>query len=114
MTSRDSPIVYICSPYSGDTVRNTEMSRRYSRLAVERGFIPLAPHLLLPQYISEESERELAISMDLRFLEMCGGIWVCGETISKGMEREIEKAKEIGLPVRRVREEELCSLSMKE
>lgn len=42
MAGRDSPIVYICSKYSGDTAHNAEMARRYSRLAVERGRIPLA------------------------------------------------------------------------
>lgn len=110
MAGRDSPIVYICSKYSGDTAHNAEMARRYSRLAVERGRIPLAPHLLLPQYLSEETERELALGMDLRFLEMCGEIWVCGNEISGGMEREIAHAGKLGLPVRRVREEELCSL----
>ena len=26
--NKDSPVVYICSPYSGDVERNTEMARR--------------------------------------------------------------------------------------
>ena len=30
------PIVYICSPYSGDIERNTENARRYSRFAVDQ------------------------------------------------------------------------------
>ena len=38
--NKDSPIVYICSPYSGNIARNTELARRYSRLAVERGCVP--------------------------------------------------------------------------
>ena len=29
------PIVYICSPYSGDTERNVENAKRYSRFAVD-------------------------------------------------------------------------------
>ena len=28
--NKDSPIVYICSPYSGDVTHNIEMSRRIS------------------------------------------------------------------------------------
>ena len=40
------PIVYICSPYSGDVDANTAAARRYSRFAVEQGYIPIAPHLL--------------------------------------------------------------------
>ena len=85
MKNRDSPIVYIASKYSGDIDYNTEMARRYSRYAIEQGCIPLAPHLLLPQYISEDSERELAISIDLRFLSLCQELWVCGDEISEGM-----------------------------
>ena len=69
--NRDSPVVYICSRYSGDVKRNTEMARHYCRYAVDQGCIPLAPHLLLPQFLSEETERDLAISIDLRFLSLC-------------------------------------------
>ena len=64
--NRDSPVVYICSRYSGNIERNTDLARQYSRLAVERGCVPLTPHLLLPQFLSEETEREKAISLDLR------------------------------------------------
>ena len=107
MKNRDSPIVYICSKYSGDVRRNTEMARRYSRLAVDRGCIPLTPHLLLPQFMSEETERELAISIDLRFLSLCQELWVCGNEVSAGMRREITEAAAIGLPVRYIKEEEI-------
>ena len=51
-------LVYICSKYSGDVVTNTEAAKRYSRFAVGQDAIPLAPHLLLPLYMKEESERE--------------------------------------------------------
>lgn len=105
--NKDSPIAYICSPYSGDTRRNTLAARRYSRYAIDCGYIALAPHLLLPQYISEETERELAISTDLRFLDLCQELWVCGDRISEGMEREIAHAKAAGIPVRHIREEDI-------
>lgn len=62
------PLVYICSKYSGDTIANTEAAKRYSRFAVDQGAIPLAPHLLLPLYMKEETERELAMFMDMVFL----------------------------------------------
>ena len=55
------PLVYICSPFSGDIEGNTEKARKYSRFAVDEGAVPLAPHLLLPQFMSEKSERELAM-----------------------------------------------------
>ena len=105
--NKDSPIAYICSPYSGDTERNAEAARRYSRYATDQGYIALAPHLLLPQYMSEETERELAISTDLRLLGLCQEIWVFGDTVSEGMRREIAHAETAGIPVRYVKEEEL-------
>lgn len=108
---RDSPIVYICSPYSGDVEKDTEAARQYCRYAADRGFIPLAPHLLFPQFLSEETERELAIRMDLKLLAVCGSLWVCGERVSEGMHREIEYAKAAGIEIRYVKEDELnvCS-----
>ena len=34
------PIVYICSPYAGDVEVNVENARKYSRFAVDMGYIP--------------------------------------------------------------------------
>lgn len=87
------PLVYICSKYSGDTVTNTEAAKSYSRFAVDQGVIPLAPHLLLPLYMHEDSERELAMFMDMVFLGKCDELWVFGDEASKGMHMEIAKAK---------------------
>ena len=68
--NKDSPIVYICSPYSGNVEHNTEMACRYSRFAVDEGCVPITPHLWLPLFLSEETERELAISLDLRLMDV--------------------------------------------
>ena len=37
------PIVYICSPFSGDVETNVANARRYSRYAVDKGYIPTTP-----------------------------------------------------------------------
>ena len=34
------PLVYICSPFSGDTKHNIEQARKYSRFAYEKKTIP--------------------------------------------------------------------------
>ena len=86
--NKDSPVVYICSPYSGDVERNTEMARRYSRYAIDNGYVPITPHLWLPGILSEETERELAISLDLRLLDLVSELWVCGDTVSRIFEEE--------------------------
>lgn len=103
---RFRPIVYICSPYSGDTERNTEMARQYSRYAVDQGAIPIAPHLLLPQYMSEE-ERELALFMDIAILSRCAELWVCGDKITDGMKKEISYAQSKGTKINYITEEKL-------
>ena len=35
------PLVYVCSPNSGDIEANTEAARRYCRFAVDKGYIPV-------------------------------------------------------------------------
>lgn len=104
------PIVYICSPYRGDIEENVKRARRYSRFAVDKGYIPIAPHLLLPQYMKEETERDLAIFMDLVILTKCEELWVFGDRITEGMKLEIERANKKGITVRYISEEEvLCT-----
>ena len=100
--ARFRPLVYICSPYSGSTEQNVINARRYCRHAVDGGYIPLAPHLFLPQFMNDEDEREreLAMFMDIVFLSKCAELWVFGETISKGMSMEIRKAESRCMPIR--------------
>lgn len=62
--------------------------------------IPLAPHLLLPQYMKEEKERDLILFMDLVLLGKCSEIWVFGSEITDGMKLEIGKAKKRRMTVR--------------
>ena len=86
------PIVYICSAFSGDVEGNTKKARAYSRFAVDQGAIPIAPHLLLPQFMKEETERELAMFMDIAILSKCKELWVFGEPTA-GMQSEIAYAE---------------------
>lgn len=87
------PLVYICSPYAGDTERNTFKARAFSRFAVEKKCIPLAPHLLFPQFVDEETERWLGLKMGIVLMGKCEQVWVFGDVISAGMAAEIEKAR---------------------
>lgn len=88
------PIVYICSPYAGDVERNTAAARRYSRFAVEAGYIPITPHLLFPQFLDDNKpkERELGLFFGNAILSKCAEMWVFGDRISEGMEAEIKRA----------------------
>ena len=96
------PLVYVCSPFSGDIKGNTINARRYSKFAVDCGCIPVTPHLFFPQFMSDSdpAERELAIIMDLILLTKCTELWVFGDTVSSGMEKEISKAKRKNMPIK--------------
>lgn len=94
------PLVYICSPYAGDIERNTCRARAFSRFAVEKKYIPIAPHLLCPQYLNEETERWLGLKMGIVFLGKCEEVWVFGDVISEGMAAEINKAKRMRKKIR--------------
>ena len=89
------PIVYICSPFAGDTEKNVEAAKRYSRYAVDAGYIPIAPHLLFPQFLNDADpdERELGLFFGNALMSKCSEIWVFGSRRSAGMQTEINHAK---------------------
>ncbi len=89
------PIVYICSPYAGDIEKNVKVARDYCRFAVDKGFIPVAPHLLFPQFLDDNDpkERQLGLFFGNALMSKCAEVWVFGSTISAGMETEIKRAK---------------------
>ena len=99
------PLVYICSPYSGDVEGNVQKARQYSRFAVDQGAIPLAAHLLFPQFMSETRERDLALFMDMVLMGKCEEVWVFGSEITSGMAAEIQKAKKRNMITRYFTEE---------
>lgn len=102
-------MIFVCSPYRGDIETNTKLARRYCRYAVNKGFIPIAPHLLFPQFMNDNDseERKLAIEMNLEILQKCSELWVFGRGITIGMWQEIKAAQELGIPVHYVGTEEV-------
>ena len=56
------PIVYICSPYAGDVKQNVRRAQAYCRFAVQKNCVPIATHLLFPQFM-EDSDPEQAAMM---------------------------------------------------
>lgn len=57
--------VYICSPCRGDYENNIQRAKEYSRAAVEKGVIPVTPHIYLTQFMDDNvpEERELALKI---------------------------------------------------
>lgn len=89
------PLVYICSPYSGDVDHNVKAAQNYSRHAVHKGYIPLAPHLLFTQFLQDNkpAERQLGLHFGNALMSKCSEVWVFGSRISPGMEAEIKRAR---------------------
>lgn len=96
------PLVFVCSPFAGNMERNTERARGYCRFAVSENYIPIAPHLLFPQFMDESDpvQRSLGIFFGLVLMSKCQEVWVFGRRMTRGMAVEIAKAKERGLPIR--------------
>ncbi len=101
-TAAFRPIVYICSPYSGDIEGNTENARRYSRFAVDQHCLPITPHIYFTQFMNDavSEERDIAIFMNWVLMSKCAELWVFGDVISKGMKAEIDRAKRKHMKIR--------------
>lgn len=50
--------------------------------------------------MKEETERELAMFMNMVFLGRCEELWVFGNVISEGMQMEIKKAQKKNMKIR--------------
>ena len=99
---RFRPVVYVCSPFSGDPAGNAERARSYCRFAADSGYAPFAPHLFFPQFLDDgiPEERELGLFMAIIMLTKCAELWVFGEQITRGMAQEIRKAESRGMIIR--------------
>ena len=95
------PLTYICSPYSGDIDVNITIATDLCAYAVRCRRIPLAPHLLFPQFMndSDAAERELAMHYNHVLLSKCEAMWVYRPKVSHGMRLEIEWAHQLDIPI---------------
>ena len=91
---------YICSPCRGDYENNIQRAKEYSRAAVEKGVIPVTPHIYLTQFMDDNvpEERELALKIGSELVLGCSELWAFGiDHPSAGMAAEIELAKALGI-----------------
>ena len=96
LTDEYYPLVYVCSPYRGNVEENVNKAREYSRFTFNKKNIPITPHLLYPQFLNDDDlfERNIAIhKINYVLLGLCKEIWVFGDDITEGMQREILVAK---------------------
>ena len=100
------PLIYICSPCSGNIDQNIKKATRYAEFAYKSGCIPVTPHLLFNFLADDDpSERRIVLHMDIVLMGKCQEVWVFGDKISAGMEAEISKAMQKRQTVRYFTEE---------
>ena len=83
------PLVFICSPYAGDIECHIRRAQGYCRFAVSKNCIPIAPHLLFPQFMEEDDpeQRRLGIFFGLILQKKCREVWVFGQAAPAGNSR---------------------------
>lgn len=94
--------VFVCSPYRGDTKKNTEKAAFAAKILSESGHMPVAPHLYFPNFLddNDQYERIRGIELGIELMKECDLLWLLGPSITPGMEYELEVAKELRIPVR--------------
>lgn len=85
-------LLYVCSPYRGDTKRNKEYARKLTRAALDNGFISVTVHLYLTEATDDTNteERVRGMAAGMKILENCKYILVGDRYgISEGMKAEL-------------------------
>ena len=64
----------------------------------------MALHLIYPQFLddSDPAQRNMGTRAGLELLSRCDELWACGTEISAGMQKEIQFANGLGVPVRQM------------
>lgn len=103
---KSRPKVYVVSPYAGDVETNIKNAQKYCRFVTVKKCIPLASHLLYPQFLNDDNptERELGTMFGMALLKMCDEVWVFGKERSPGMKAEINEARRLKKTIRFVTE----------
>lgn len=92
------PLVYIAGPITGDPWGCVRRAVRWSSICQNNGCDAYLPQLSVLQEMIEPQLYEYWINLGLNMLSRCDGlIRLSGD--SPGADREVEYAKELGLPI---------------
>lgn len=97
------PLVYVCSRFAGDVSRNVRAARKYCKFVVRKNALPLAPHLLYPQFLDDKNpeERKLGMTFSKILMDKCNEVWIFSDDgFSSGMRAEYEHAVRKGCMIR--------------
>jgi hypothetical protein len=70
-------------------------------LRKKTGEVGIAPHCYFPQFLDEEDpvDRSAGIQAGLDIMKICKRMYVVGQTLSEGMQVEIDAANKLGLEI---------------
>ncbi len=98
-------LVYVCSPWRAkdDAARrrNRDRALRACREIATAGDVPVAAHLLYPQFLDDADpiERGVGLRCAMSLLARCDEVRVFGDAVTEGMAAEIAEAKRLDVPV---------------
>jgi hypothetical protein len=92
--------IYTCHRFAADQVGAAKSLRRICREIVQEGCVPVCPQLLLPEFVHEDTERDLAMRLCQEMVRGCDEVRVYGRELTPGMRIEISFAELLGIPVR--------------
>lgn len=90
-------LIYVAHAFRNNPTANAARVRAICA-AMKHTYVPLAPHLLLPWYLDEATERSLALAHCVRLVAAADELQVFGP-VSEGMANEIAEAQRLGIPV---------------
>ena len=96
-------VVYIAHPIGGDVYGNLEKIKHIVRCVnlKEKDTIPFVPYYSDVVSMDDENpiERAKGFKNNLHLIQYCDELRLYGDKISKGMISEIERAKELQIPI---------------
>lgn len=98
--------VYIASPFHGKSNFEIRKNMDYTRLCIKEikktfALRAVALHGYLPDILNDdvEEEREMALRWERELLSSCDALFVCGDSITNDMIREIQIAIKNNIPI---------------
>lgn len=100
--------VYICAPLGEDVQGDLEKAKRFAKYALKCGTAPVVPHFYaLCLNDNTPSEREIGLSTGMSLLWFCDELWIFGDKITAGMQREIDFCKNLNIKTRTVKDSKI-------
>lgn len=91
--------VYISGPYTEpDPVENTKRALETADVFLHAGLIPYVPHLSMFWHFQSPKAWDIWLDYDLSWIESCDVLFRM-QGKSKGADLEVQRAKELGMPV---------------